>query len=207
VPKIVDHDARRHELMDSAWRVIARYGVNGATLREIAAEAGFANGALKPYFPTKRDLLLATYSHVFERTNDRVRAVVAQRDGLGAVLAFGREVLPLDAERLDEARVVIAFWQEALLDRELAAANARSVQVWREWITGWLEEASSGGRLRDGLRIPVAVQTLLSFLLGSQVSACLDSGARGGDALQVQLEALVDSWRLTHGDRDENLRL
>jgi AcrR family transcriptional regulator len=181
--------------MESAWRVIARHGVNGATLRQVAAEAGFANGALKPYFPTKRSLLLATYSHVFERTNERVRRVVQQRTGLSAVLAFAREVLPLDEERLDESRVVIAFWQEAAIDADLAAANAKSMQLWRKWLEEWITQADDEGAIRSGLQVPVAAQTLLSFLLGAQISACLDSQAQDADGLQVQVESLIDSWR------------
>ena len=45
MPKIVDHDARRRELVEIASQVIAKNGVEGATLRELAAEAGFSNGA------------------------------------------------------------------------------------------------------------------------------------------------------------------
>ena len=55
MPKIVDHERRRAEIVQTTWRVIARRGLDGATLREVAAEAGYANGALKPYFPAKSD--------------------------------------------------------------------------------------------------------------------------------------------------------
>ena len=72
MPKIVDHDARRLELVEVTWKVIARRGFDGVTLRDIAAEAGFANGALKPYFPTRASLIRATFSHVFGRTNSRI---------------------------------------------------------------------------------------------------------------------------------------
>ena len=36
MPKIVDHELRRQELLAAAWRVIARTGVVGLTTREIA---------------------------------------------------------------------------------------------------------------------------------------------------------------------------
>ena len=54
MPKVVDHDQRRVELVQATWRIIAREGIERATMRGIAAEAGFANGALKPYFSTDR---------------------------------------------------------------------------------------------------------------------------------------------------------
>lgn len=71
MPKIVDHLQRRRELIESTWRVIARRGLAGATMRQIAEEAGYANGALKPYFPTKLDLLEATFKHVYDSTQER----------------------------------------------------------------------------------------------------------------------------------------
>ena len=44
MPKIVDHDQRRRELVDASLRIIVRQGLAGATMRDIATEAGFANG-------------------------------------------------------------------------------------------------------------------------------------------------------------------
>ena len=114
MPKIVDHDQRRLELVDATWRIIARLGIESATMREIALEAGFANGALKPYFPTKDDLLTFAFGHVFNRTNERIAEVTAGQAGLAALRAFCVEVLPLDEERINEARIVIPFWQKAL---------------------------------------------------------------------------------------------
>ena len=40
-------------------------------MREIAAEAGFANGGLKHYFAGKDDLLAAAFQHTFFRINER----------------------------------------------------------------------------------------------------------------------------------------
>src|SRR6476661_5623189 len=111
VPKIVDHDERRLELVDATWRIIARQGLESATMREIATEAGFANGALKPYFPTKDTLLEFAFSHVFNRTNLRIAEVTAGRTGLDALRAFCLEVLPLDDERVTEARIAVPFSQ------------------------------------------------------------------------------------------------
>ncbi|NKX50543.1 TetR family transcriptional regulator, partial [Arthrobacter deserti] len=100
MPKIVDHDQRRGELVNATWRIIARGGMEGATMREIAAEAGFANGALKPYFPPKDDLLTFAFGHVFNQTNRRMAAATAGLEGLAALRAYCHEILPLDEERI-----------------------------------------------------------------------------------------------------------
>ena len=39
MPKIVDWDAQRDEILSATWRVIARDGITGATIRAIAREA------------------------------------------------------------------------------------------------------------------------------------------------------------------------
>lgn len=188
MPKIVDHDARRLELVEVTWRVIAHRGFEGVTLRDVAAEAGFANGALKPYFPTRASLIRATFTHVFGRTNSRIEASVRGLVGLAALRAFALEVLPLDGDRLDEAKVVIPFWQIAIHDSEFAALNDEAMLQWRNWIRGWIEQARNDGSLRGEVINGVAAESLLTFLLGAQVVAVLDEGFNGPEQLRAQLD-------------------
>lgn len=194
MPKIVDHERRRAEIVQTTWRVIARRGLDGATLREVAAEAGYANGAIKPYFPAKSDLMEATFRHVFSRTNSRGAAATAGLNGFEALRAFCLEVLPLDANRLDEARVVIAFWQQALHDPAQAEVNDAAMLQWRSSIRGWLSAARGAD---DGGRLPVeiAAETLLTFLLGAQVAAVFDPRFNSPEQLVAQLDGQLDLLR------------
>ena len=61
MPKVVDIDERRAELAAAAAQLIARAGVGAATMRDVAAEAGWTTGALTHYFADKRELLLFTF--------------------------------------------------------------------------------------------------------------------------------------------------
>ncbi|QCU77045.1 TetR/AcrR family transcriptional regulator [Citricoccus sp. SGAir0253] len=195
MPKVVDHEERRRELVEATWGIIARHGMSGATMRQIAAEAGFANGALKPYFPTKAGLLEATYAFVFDRTNRRAEVATRGLTGLAALEAFCREVLPLDDERLDEARVVIPFWQEAAHDPRAAELNNASMAQWRVSMSAWMREAGAAGDLDPAVDVPAAADVLLNFLLGSQVSAVIDSTATTASGLERQLAAQLDRLR------------
>ena len=40
MPKIIDHDERRQELIEASWAVIAAEGLEGVTMRKIATAAG-----------------------------------------------------------------------------------------------------------------------------------------------------------------------
>lgn len=191
VPKIVDHDERRLELVDATWRIIARLGMEGATMREIALEAGFANGALKPYFATKDTLLAFAFRHVFNRTNERVAVVTAGKSGLPALRAFCLEVLPLDEERVNEARIVIPFWQKAINDDNKAAIHLSSMDQWHNMILGYLAQARQNGDVTAAVPDGTIADQLLNMLLGSQIAAALAPHRQINAGLMEQLEGYL----------------
>lgn len=191
MPKIVDHDERRLELVDATWRIIARLGIEGATMREIATEAGFANGALKPYFPTKDTLLTFAFGHVFNRTNERIAEVTAGKSGIAALRAFCIEVLPLDEERMNEARIVIPFWQKAINDPEKAAIHRDSMEQWHAAILEYLAQARKNGDVSSAVDDRSVAGHLLNMLLGAQIAAALAPQGQADLGLAEQLEGFL----------------
>jgi AcrR family transcriptional regulator len=191
VPKIVDHDERRLELVDATWRIIARLGIEGATMREIATEAGFANGALKPYFATKDTLLTFAFGHVFNRTNERIAEVTAGKSGVAALRAFCIEVLPLDEERINEARIVIPFWQKAINDPEKASIHRDSMEQWHAAILEYLAQARKIGDVSSAVDDHAVAGHLLNMLLGAQIAAALAPQGQADLGLAEQLEGFL----------------
>lgn len=191
MPKIVDHDERRLELVDATWRIIARQGLEGATMREIALEAGFANGALKPYFPTKDTLLEFAFGHVFNRTNSRIAGVTEGKSGIQALRAFCLEVLPLDEERINEARIVIPFWQKAVNDPQKAEIHRRSMDEWVTTIRRFLAEARDNGDVRAAVDDSILAGQLLNMLLGAQIDAALAPAGRTESGHTDQLDGYL----------------
>ncbi len=57
MPKIIDHEKRRKQIAEATWRTILERGMEGATVRNIAQEAGLSLGALRHYFTTQDELL------------------------------------------------------------------------------------------------------------------------------------------------------
>ena len=131
VPKLVDRDQRRQEILEVTWRLMASRGADAATMREIAREAGYANGALAPYFSNKDELVEAAYVYVFDRTNERIRtAVRRQARGSRAARLPGGGPADHRATRL-EARIVLPFWNRAVTDERLARLNDGAFRRWR----------------------------------------------------------------------------
>lgn len=189
MPKVVDHLQRRRELVESTWRVIARRGLAGATMRQIAEEAGYANGALKPYFPTKLDLLEATFKHVYNSTQDRIRESIKGLRGLEALKALSLEILPVDEHLKDEARLVVSFWESGVQSEYRAELAAIAIGEWSEMIINMLNEAKEDGNLRPIVDIENTAGAFVGFLQGSQIDAVMDPKDFSPDRLLKQLEA------------------
>ena len=191
MPKVVDHDQRRVELVKATWRIIARHGIEGATLREIATEAGFANGALKPYFGTKDDLLTFAFGHVFSQTNLRIERSISGLSGLAAVRVYCHEILPLDETRVSEARIVIPFWQKALSSAAKAQLHNESMQEWRVALLGYLAEARAADEIHTLTSDVAIVGHLMNVVLGAQITAALSPGDYAPEQLVAQLDGYL----------------
>lgn len=191
MPKIVDHDQRRRELVEATLRIIVRQGLAGATMRDIATEAGFANGALKSYFASKSDLLAATYLFVFEATNRRVGLSTGHLRGIAALRAFAYEVLPVTPELHDEARVVLSFLAEVAQSSDHAQTTRATMSLWRTWILGWLRQARDDRELAAEVAIESAADVLLTYLLGAQTTAIIGGETFDFSGFRGQLDFVI----------------
>lgn len=69
-------DMRRDELMEAAILVIAKEGLHGATLSQIAVEAGMSTALVNHYFDSKEDLLEATMRRLSGRYRSEIMALM-----------------------------------------------------------------------------------------------------------------------------------
>lgn len=58
MPKIVDHAARRTEIVHALWLVIYTRGIDAVTFRAVADAAGISIGRVQHYFPSREALVL-----------------------------------------------------------------------------------------------------------------------------------------------------
>lgn len=73
-------DRRREEILDAAAQLFAEWGYAGADTQELADRLGVGKGTIYRYFPSKRDLFLATADRVMRRLAARLNEVVASQD-------------------------------------------------------------------------------------------------------------------------------
>jgi AcrR family transcriptional regulator len=123
MPKIVDHNQRREQLAEAAWRIIRRQGLEGVTVRSVAEEAGMSLGSLRHYFVTQSELLAFSMRLVSKRVTNRIEKISWSGDPRTDMQAMIDELVPLDDERLAECEVWLAFIGSALVDPALRSLS------------------------------------------------------------------------------------
>ena len=127
----------RDALLDAAEVVFAKKGVNGASIEEIAAEAGFTRGAIYSNFGGKDELMLAVMERFSSRQFDRFSAAppaadfMASAHGAAALFAetINLDLMPLELElRLSALRSPEARRRLAVSDRKLSERAAELVE-------------------------------------------------------------------------------
>lgn len=134
MPKIVDADTRRQDVVEAVLRIIAVDGLERASLREVADEAGLAVGSVRHYFAGSEELLAYSFATVLDRILRRLggalpavaAAVPGSREQRTAVMAVLAGLLPLDETRAVEACAWMAFKNAARTRPFLAGEADRS---------------------------------------------------------------------------------
>lgn len=136
MPKIIDHDARRAEILEGSFDLFARLGRNGVTMRKIAKELGFSTGTLYHYFDDKETLYREMFRHMSRKDVQRALEAIDETwtvemrvrflfDFLRANESYFQNVIIMamdDARRKDEEhqqhlREIVMHYRKAISDQ------------------------------------------------------------------------------------------
>ncbi|MEJ3749869.1 TetR/AcrR family transcriptional regulator [Actinomycetes bacterium KLBMP 9797] len=144
MPRQVDHDQRRGELSRAVWRLVGERGLDGLTLRSVAAAAGCTTGRVAHYFRDKNALLSHARDVMHRRMAARIDELPAQPDARARLRAVVQQGLPLDPDRALDATVWAHFLLAARTDPELRAQHTVRHESWVRRLTGLLGEVYAG---------------------------------------------------------------
>ncbi len=191
----IDTHVRRRELGEALWRVVVREGIEAASVRKVAAEAGISAGSLRHLFPSQSELLTFAMQLIAEEVAARVAAVEASGDVRQAVEQRLRTLLVLDAETRAIFDVWLAFATRACVDESLRSlrdvTHARVRTLCRES----LETLQAHGKTRSGIDVGYESERLHGLIDGIAMHATLDpkttTPARQIDILTRHLDSLA----------------
>ena len=191
MPKVVDHAQRRRELVAATWAVVAAEGIEAATVRRIAEEAGCTTGRITHYFADKEEVLVAALRQVHRTAGRRMLAAIGPRSGLAALRAVLAEALPLDQERILEWRVWLAFWGSAATSASLQAEQHERYREWRALLTRVLATAQHHGQLPAGIDLDRLVDQIVALVDGFGLQGVLDPQHPQPEQLASRLNGAV----------------
>lgn len=177
---------RRRQIIEALWRITVRGGLERASFREIAAEAGVSVNLIQYYFGTKDDLLVAALEqvgeHVVGRIDMRLAALGEAPSERTRVQAMFDEFFPDDDDSRTAMLLFIVFEAAALSHTGIARAEARRMTGnLFAYVAHLLHEAQAHGRAPAAIdperEAIVLVSTLTSVsqgLLGGHLE--LDDG-------------------------------
>jgi AcrR family transcriptional regulator len=160
--------ARREQILKTALGLFAAQGFDATSTRQIAKEAGIAEGLIFHYFPTKASLLTAILEDRLEGRRafrTQLRHLLEDTGGKPAPEVL-REVASgwLATLRRDEEIVVVLF-TTAQTNPEVREAWQGMIREGTELLTNYLSARVEDGELRKDLPLETAATMFVSSLM------------------------------------------
>jgi len=166
MPKIVDHEEQREKFAAAAMRLIARYGLEGVTMRAVATEAGLSYGALFHYFESKDELLMHAVQTLMAMQSRRFNDYSSRYSGLKAL----EHLLCDDAITTDSSReswmVWMTFLYKAALQESFADKNAELISGWLARIKAQLQDARQTGEISPNVNVELEALAVWAYSAG-----------------------------------------
>ncbi len=119
MPKIVDKEAKKMDILHVAMKVFARKGVVKTKMIDIATEAGIGKGTIYEYFHSKEDIFVTSFNYFFESMNfNIVQAIASEHDPVKQLRLF----VEISFESIlhggeEYADIMMDFWAEGVRNK------------------------------------------------------------------------------------------
>jgi len=181
----------KERLLDAALKLFGERGFDGASVRDITAEAGVSLGLVRRHFGSKEglrraldDRLVADAQALLEELPSDASADLLRRLWTASARRYGGP---------ERARIAAAYVRRALLeaDETSEALVARFAQIWKSLYGYW----QSSGELRDDLDEKWVLIFLMALGMGTSLLAPYLEREYGVDL--TDLETLERQHRVT----------
>ncbi|MBH1933001.1 TetR family transcriptional regulator C-terminal domain-containing protein [Streptomyces sp. AV19] len=178
MPKRVDHEERRRLIAEALWRIASTRGLEGASLRDVAAEAGISLGQLQHYFAGKDEMFVFALEYISSLGEQRIRRRITELTDSPTPRTVLREcaagMLPLDDETRTGLLVGIAYFIRALADERLRRHAQEGQTALRAFFADQFRQAAGNGDAAPGLDPGTEAMLLIALTDGLTSSVLLD---------------------------------
>jgi AcrR family transcriptional regulator len=182
---------RRQELAEAVFRVIRRDGLEQASVRNVAREAGLSMGSLRHYFASQSELMVFAFRTVIDRIESRLAGLEPEPDPRRRAERALAELLPLDDERRAENEVWLAFNARAMVDPALGALRDEAYDALRAGCQAMVTDLSAAGLAPTDVR--AEAERLHALLDGLAVHAATRPDIHTAESLTAAVAHHLDT--------------
>jgi AcrR family transcriptional regulator len=185
---------RREEILRAAHEVALRRGIDGLTVRAVAARARLSHSLILLHFKRKDQLGLALLDRVLATTvspgnPDAISAIPDPRERLLAL--FRREMQRLSAEPR-RVRLLLEYWARGAHNATIRKKILAALDGYRAVFRSLAEETMGPEAGRSGSVTPAGVAAAaVSLILGYPVQAMIDPGLLDGGEYLASVEGFL----------------
>jgi AcrR family transcriptional regulator len=182
---------RKTEILDAACRVIARRGVRGLRMEELAREAGVSVALIYYHFDDRENLIRRTLEYVDERAADYATPNSTHQGSPAERLV---EALVGEIQEDPRVRQNSAVWGEvrasAWFDDTVREPVERLTGEWITWVADEIQRGQRGGTITADVDARAAAERLTALVEG--VSGRWLAGALSVERAQALIRGGVE---------------
>jgi AcrR family transcriptional regulator len=169
---------RREQILKAAYEVALRRGIDGLTVRAVAARARLSHGLVLFHFKRKDQLGLALLDRVLEttmslRVSDDLGAIPNARERLQALFRHELHRLLEEPRRL---RLLLEYWARGVHNALIRGKISAGMDRYRAAFRNIAEEALRAEPGRPGKGTPAGLAAAaVSLIIGYPVQAMIDA--------------------------------
>ncbi len=151
-------------ILNSAGAVFAEYGFHKATISQIAAQAGVADGTLYLYFKNKDDILYQYISYKTEVVFEKMRAAVEKGKNAEEKL---RLLIRCHLEEFqNDKNMAVNFLSEARYLRDIQSQIKDISKMYLDLLSEIIEQGQIEGAMRQDLFVGLVKRFILGAVEG-----------------------------------------
>jgi AcrR family transcriptional regulator len=185
---------RREQILQAAYEVALRRGIDGLTVRAVAARVRLSHSLVLFHFKRKDHLGLALLDRVLAGTlsltvSNEIR--ILPRAG-ARLQALFRQELQRMSEEPRRLRLLLEFWARGAHNAEIRRKIGTALENYRTAFNDFGGEASGGQRGRSDKAVPAGMAAVaVSLIIGYPVQALIDPKRVGSEEYLSAVQGLL----------------
>jgi AcrR family transcriptional regulator len=185
---------RREQILQAAYEVALRRGIDGLTVRAVAARARLSHSLVLFHFKRKDHLGLALLDRVLAGTlsltvPNEIRTL--PRAGARLQALFHQELQRMSGEPR-RLRLLLEFWARGAHNAEIRRKIGAALENYRTAFDDFGGEASGGKRGRSDKAVPAGMAAVaVSLIIGYPVQALIDPERVGSEEYLSAVQGIL----------------